>query len=1153
MKTNIRIHTLGICAMSKKVNTKHMQKIIKNLKKFEEFKLIDFPEDLIFNQEIEKWPIVESMIVFFSTGFPFNKVLEYIKLRSPFLVNDFESQKIFWDRREVKKKLKENNIPTPESIIIDRGEIIDNDGDNYPYIELNTTQERIEMIENYFNNIEENLNNNINDYKNINKDDYELSVKKITNKWEQISKNKNSNNNNPINLSEKNYEVDSLNNSVEYKTLSNGSISKNKKNHSKSRLSVGTSFSKYSASDDEENEIYYFESEGDESLDIIENVNKNLKECDEYIEYNKKRIYKPFIEKPANGDDHNIYIYYPNYGGQKRLFRKTKNLSSLYYPNNNKIRRDKSYIYEEFLQSDGFDIKVYTVGEDYFHAEERKAPTLDGLVQRSLEGKEVRYPVNLTQEEKNIARKIVKIFNQNICGFDILRSKGKSYVVDVNGWSFVKGNDKYYEDCAIQIRKIILSNIDKELLLVKEIKLPEIEIYKDMVLDNNNAGEKLKSIVGVFRHADRSPKQKLKFVVKNPEILSLFDLYYNNNIIKVKDGKEIANDLKLKKPQELLGVYNIIDNILNKIKNNQKEIEKINIDGDNLYIKLFQVKLILGKNLNFEGLTRKVQLRPQKWKIDQNKTKYIIEEALFIIKWGGRITHSGINQAKLLGKTLRKQIYSNGNKITWEDLLRLHSTYQHDLKCYSSEEGRNLKTAAAFLQGFLQLDGSLIPIISSMVRTDENVSKLLDASNADIEHLRKNVKIKLEELFHYKGNLRDKYNQMIFDKNKEEINKYNNENFNIDENKIKERQKPFYDLIDEIGNFEKQMNEVHQLLGKFIKHLKTFLCTDEILKECDTYYVRNINSIKSRRNTLTKLKNWSLSKKIKKQNNIIKQKRNSSLNKTRKKEKEKGKFKFEEIKSENDKFYLYDCEEEKIILIFKRYVKLFVEFYNMKTQKYNLGKIPEIYDNIKYDIIHNKSIINKDGYKLMNIVNKLACVLMPSEYGINIEEKYNIGIKLIKPLLKKIKNDLLWIKSDLNYNGEDILQENKFTNDINKNDKLVKTRLYFTSQSHLYTLFNTIIYGLNSFLVDGQNKENEVWKIFDLDYCSHIIFLLFENPNMKEKDEKKYRIEIIISSGADKDAKLANYEHMLSVNPWIVLNDHLNINDIMKYFDFVLK
>ena len=134
--------------------------------------------------------------------------------------------------------------------------------------------------------------------------------------------------------------------------------------------------------------------------------------------------------------------------------------------------------------------------------------------------------------------------------------------------------------------------------------------------------------------------------------------------------------------------------------------EKINFSDDNMYLNYFQVKLILEKNLNFEGLTRKVQLRPQKWKkiTEKNKTKYIIEEALFIIKWGGRITHSGIKQAKLLGKTVRKQIYSNGNKITWEDLLRLHSTYQHDLKCYSSEEGRNLKSAAAFLQGFLQLE-----------------------------------------------------------------------------------------------------------------------------------------------------------------------------------------------------------------------------------------------------------------------------------------------------------------------------------------------------------------------------------------------------------------------------------------------------------------
>ena len=1120
MKGINRVHTLGICAMPKKVNSKHMQKILKNIKKFEEFELVYFTEEIIFCEEIENWPIVESMIVFFSTGFPFNKVLDYIKLRKPFLVNDFESQKIFWDRREVAKKLREYNIPTPEGIIIDRGEIIDNDRDNDTSIELNTTAERIRMIDDYFKDKENNLVNDINDYKKINKNDFNFN-----NYWNEIQKN-----NLCSEINNKNYERDSL--FCLEKTYSNSSINMLKLSPMKNRLSNSNSVSKNSQ--EEDNEDYY----------SLESINKSLKEFDEYIEFHGKKIYKPFVEKPANGDDHNIYIYYPHCGGQKRLFRKTKNLSSLYYPNNNKIRRDKSYIYEEFLQSDGFDIKVYTVGEDYFHAEERKSPTLDGVVQRTEEGKEVRYPVNLTPEEKNIARKIVQIFKQNICGFDILRSKGKSFVCDVNGWSFVKGNNKYYEDCAIQIRKIILNHIDKELLLVKEIKLPETKIFEDMVLEKKKKGEKLRSIVAVFRHADRSPKQKLKFLVKEPEILKLFDIFYNENIITIKDNKEIAKDLKLKKPNELLTIFNIVEDILNSI---DLEEEKVNFDNDNFYIKLFQIKLILEKNLNFEGLTRKVQLRPKKWKkitINENnqiKTKYKIEEALFIIKWGGRITHSGIKQTKLLGNTFRTKLYLS-NKQTGEDLLRLHSTYQHDLKCYSSEEGRSLKTAAAFLQGLLQLDGSLIPIVTSMVRNDDKVSKLLDASNSDIEHLRNNVKKNLEELFHAEGNLKDKYNKILF-------NNIDKTKYNID--KIKRRQKPYYDLIDDIGNFQNEMFNIYELLDSFIKHLKTFLCSDEILTECDTYFVRNRFSIRPRNGSLYNIKNKILTtmkkiqKRIKKRaNSVIKGKKNEV-----KKEEEN-----KENKIDIHHFYSFDCEEEKVILIYKRYTKLYQEFYDSKSKKFDIGKIPAIYDNIKYDIIHNKSIINKDGFKLYFIANKLACFLMPLEYGININEKFNIGINLIKPLLTKIKNDLLLINTSqqVNNKNEDILQENKYSS-LNKNEKNVKTRFYFTSQSHLYALFNSIIYAENSFLVDDKKDINPIWKIFDLDYCSHIVFRLFENFNVKENDDKRYRIEIDISPGANKDPKNSDSEHMISVNPWIVVNDHLTMTEFNKFFKLVLK
>ena len=316
----------------------------------------------------------------------------------------------------------------------------------------------------------------------------------------------------------------------------------------------------------------------------------------------------------------------------------------------------------------------------------------------------------LRAEEKIIAKKIVLAFKQNVCGFDLLRAYGKSYVCDVNGFSFVKNSSKYYDDCAAILADMVIKMVSPE----RHIPLTLSYAADDRPIVPTSFGTmmELRCVIAVIRHGDRTPKQKMKMEVKHNLFFKLFEKYDG-----LKNGR-----LKLKKPSQLQEVLDVARALLD-------ECTKLNVETletKETKTKLLQLKSVLEMYGHFSGINRKVQFKYQQHGKPRNSSSDedisdtdLSPSLLLILKWGGELTEHGIAQAEDLGNAFRKlypggegTAYSKANKSD-RGFLRLHSTYRHDLKIYASDEGRVQTTAAAFAKGLLALEGKQIHFINN--------------------------------------------------------------------------------------------------------------------------------------------------------------------------------------------------------------------------------------------------------------------------------------------------------------------------------------------------------------------------------------------------------------------------------------------------------
>jgi inositol hexakisphosphate/diphosphoinositol-pentakisphosphate kinase len=972
---------------------------------------------------------------------------------------------------------------------------------------------------------------------------------------------------------------------------------------------------------------------------------------------------KPFVEKPIHGDDHNVRIYFPKShqgGGGRRLFRKIGNKSSEWDPDLTVPRAvtedGTSYVYEQFLHVDNAeDIKAYTVGPDFCHAETRKSPVVDGLVRRNTHGKEIRYITSLTTDEQAMASKIAQGFGQRICGFDLLRVGSKSYVIDVNGWSFVKDNNEYYDKCSSILRRMFineknqregkrptsevispeammpgysgnsghrsaLKNIFKSPSLTKMRAshgriygtaspetttpmtsppsfdqsqgfnvpqnasasidhLPEPAVPNTMPvpgipasitapsanslppsvapLPASKHSWKLKGMVAVIRHADRTPKQKFKFTFHTQPFVDLLRGHQEEVLLKgeaaldsVLDAVKLAMKQGIEDKEKLsllrtslarkgawTGTKVQIKPMFRKrktdetVQHNGKDKEASSDQVDDVASGFKKLERTPTRSDSLAGITLS--------RFSAVENDLILDKLQLIIKWGGEPTHSARYQSQDLGENMRN------------DLLLMNREALGDVRVFTSSE-RRVSTSGMFmtlpmpneaLSDFLLAQIWAASFLSQKDVPDDMISvrkDLLDDSNAAkdvMDKVKKKLKLLLREgherppQFAWPANMPEPY---LVVRRVTELMKFHRRLMRSNFSKLG------------VGTAAASLSALNQggdpsappvganslAQAQAITSLQSRWCCGEdaeLFKErweklfaefsdaekvdpskiSELYDTMKFDALHNRQfleGIFTPSTGFLAEEAVTEEKDSLNRSAVDGSGSSQKTDlKNDGEKSTERGSSANLAQRMgfrrksgYNAVSEPSEDVPEPYFKLYGgSGQNSTTRDSRLDKLREL-------------------YKLAKVLFDFVC---PQEYGIDDSEKLEIGLLTSLPLLKEIVKDL---------------EEVQASDDA-------KSFIYFTKESHVYTLLNCIIEG-------GVKTKIARNAIPELDYLSQIVFELYESED-KEADSFTYSIRITITPGCHTSDPLdvqLDSKHSIGCAPRRSLTAHADWKEVIE-------